>query len=246
MRYIPPSPTNAHHMAAVALTAFIIVSAYKTSLFHDGANGPELPHMDYMWRLLIGLGCIPAVVALYFRLTIPETPRFTMDVERNVRQAALDIETILTTGSFYLDPDATIERVQAPKASRRDFVAYFSKRENISQLIGMAYSWFAVDVSFYGLGLNNSSILSTIGFSPDNSLHGAAYVYDSLRKICVGNMIITVAGLIPGTWLTFLFVDNWGRKPIQLLGFAMSTILFVIMGALYLPMSSLPVAADDT
>ena len=39
-----------------------------------------------MWRLLIGLGCVPGALALYFRLTIPETPRFTMDIERNVDQ----------------------------------------------------------------------------------------------------------------------------------------------------------------
>lgn len=42
--------------------------------------------IDRTWRILLGLGCIPAVVALYFRLTIPETPRFTMDIERNVKQ----------------------------------------------------------------------------------------------------------------------------------------------------------------
>lgn len=32
--------------------------------------------VDKMWRALIGIGIVPAVCALYFRLTIPETPRF--------------------------------------------------------------------------------------------------------------------------------------------------------------------------
>ena len=67
--------------------------------------------VDYMWRLLIGLGCVPGVVALYFRLTIPETPRFTMDIERNVKQAAQDIENVLTTGTYHVDPDAVVQRV---------------------------------------------------------------------------------------------------------------------------------------
>ena len=66
-----------------------------------------------MWRILIGLGCVPACVALYFRLTIPETPRFTMDIERNVNQAAQDVDNFLTSGTYYVDPDTTIERVQA-------------------------------------------------------------------------------------------------------------------------------------
>jgi len=56
-------------------------------------------------------------------------------------------------------------------------------------------------------------------------------VYNNLYNTCVGNLILSVAGLIPGYWATFLFVDSWGRKPIQLMGFSVLTILFVIMGA---------------
>ena len=92
------------------------------------------------------MGCIPGCVALYFRLTIPETPRFTMDIERNVKQATQDIENVVATGDFYVDPDATVQRVQAPKATRRDFWAHFSKWENGKILLGTAYSWFALDV----------------------------------------------------------------------------------------------------
>jgi PHS family inorganic phosphate transporter-like MFS transporter len=55
-------------------------------------------------------------------------------------------------------------------------------------------------------------------------------VYDNLKNVSVGNMIISAAGLIPGYWVTFLFVDHWGRKPIQLMGFIILTILFIIMG----------------
>lgn len=103
--------------------------------------------VDYMWRLLIGLGCVPGVIALYFRLTIPETPRFTMDIERNVAQAASDIENVLTTGKYVVDEDAPVLRVKAPKASRADFAAYFGQWKNMKILIGTAYSWFALDVS---------------------------------------------------------------------------------------------------
>ncbi|KAI0323903.1 phosphate transporter [Cubamyces sp. BRFM 1775] len=217
---------------SAALVAFIVVSAYKTSLMHD--DPAVLAHVDFMWRILIGLGCVPGAIALYFRLTIPETPRFTMDVERNVKQAAQDVDNFLTTGSYYVDPDAVVQRVHAPKASRRDFVAYFSKWENLRLLIGTSYSWFALDIAFYGLGLNNSIILTAIGFgSPDASLKGTAKVYQNLRNITIGNMVISVAGLIPGYWATFLLIDRWGRKPIQLMGFTMLTILFLIMGFAY-------------
>jgi len=210
-----------------ALIAFIIVAAYKNKVIHDPPT--QLNHVDYMWRLLIGLGCVPGVIALYFRLTIPETPRYTMDIERNIQQASKDIENVLTTGNSEVDPDAVVQRAHAPKASRDDFSAYFSKWENFKVLLGCAYSWFALDIAFYGLGLNSGIILQAIGFGTPLT-KGSLGVYQNLKNICVGNLILSVAGLIPGYWVSFLFIDSWGRKPIQLMGFIMLTILFVIMG----------------
>ena len=134
---------------AAALVGFIIIEAFKSSLLSD--DPANLVHVDFMWRLLIGLGCVPGAVALYFRLTIPETPRFTMDVERNVRQASQDVENFLTTGSYYVDSDAVVERVRAPKATKRDFMRFFSRKENLVPLIGMCYSWFAIDVSIVSI-----------------------------------------------------------------------------------------------
>ena len=58
-------------------------------------------------------------------------------------------------------------------------------------------------------------------------------MYDNLHNVCVGNLILSAAGLIPGYWVTFLFIDRWGRKPIQLMGFIMLTIIFVILGELF-------------
>jgi PHS family inorganic phosphate transporter-like MFS transporter len=212
---------------AAALVSLITVEAFKNHIINDPYN--DLKHVDYCWRILIGLGCVPGVIALYFRLTIPETPRFTMDIERNVKQASEDIENVMATGGFYVDPDAAVQRVQAPKASRRDFLAHFGKWENGKVLFGTAYSWFALDIAFYGLGLNSSIVLQAIGFgtSPKS---GSLGVYQSLHNVSLGNTILAVAGLIPGYYATFFLIDSWGRKPIQLMGFTILTVLFIIMG----------------
>lgn len=99
-----------------------------------------------MWRLLIGIGAVPGAVALYFRLTIPETPRFTMDIERNLDQAADDIHAVLSGRRARVDDDAFIQRIDAPKATWADFREYFGKLENFKILFGTSYSWFAIDV----------------------------------------------------------------------------------------------------
>ena len=88
-------------------------------------------------------------------------------------------------------------------------------------------------IAFYGLGLNSSIILNAIGFgSPSKSLIGGIKVYTNLKNIGIGSMILSVAGLIPSYWVAFLFIDRWGRRPIQLTGFCALTVLLLIMGML--------------
>jgi MFS transporter, PHS family, inorganic phosphate transporter len=74
-----------------------------------------------------------------------------MDIERNVRQAVQDIDNVLANGTFCVDPDSAVQRVQAPKATRRDFIRHFSKWENFKVLFGAAYSWLALDVGILPL-----------------------------------------------------------------------------------------------
>ena len=86
-------------------------------------------------------------------------------------------------------------------------------------------------IAFYGLGLNSSIILQTIGFGgPFSKTSATLAIYQTLRAVAVGNLILSAAGLIPGYYASFLLIDSWGRKPIQLMGFTILTILFVIMG----------------
>ncbi|KAJ7619568.1 phosphate transporter [Roridomyces roridus] len=210
------------------LVAFIVTEAFKNKIIAEPSI-TDLNHVDYMWRILLGLGCLPAVFAIYYRLTLPETPRFTMDIERNVMQAADDIDHVLRTGRFDYDPDAIVQRADAPRASLEDFRNYFGRWENLKVLIGTSYSWFALDIAFYGLGLNSATILTAIGFGSP-ATHDTRGIYQALHNVCVGNLIFSVAGLIPGYYATFALIDSWGRKPIQLMGFTVLTVLFLIMG----------------
>jgi len=212
---------------AGALVSFIITAAYKNTVINSQVN--DLQGVDAQWRLLIGLGCVPGAVALYFRLTIPETPRFTMDIERNIDQASNDVENVLKGKERQVDEDAAVTRINVPRASWADFCEHFGKWKNFKILFGTSYSWFALDIAFYGLGLNSSIILQTIGFNGPFA-PGTLGIYQNLKAIAIGNMILSAAGLIPGYWVSFLFIDSWGRKPIQLMGFIILTILFIILG----------------
>lgn len=81
-------------------------------------------------------------------------------------------------------------------------------------------------MAFYGLSLNNGTILKVIGYSTKD----AHNVYEFLHNTAVGNIIIVLAGAVPGYWVSVATIDTIGRKTIQLGGFAILTILFIVMG----------------
>jgi PHS family inorganic phosphate transporter-like MFS transporter len=134
------------YRSAAGLVGLIAVVAYRSAILD--ADYPATDPVDCTWRLLVGLGCIPGLIAFYFRLTIPETPRFTMDIERNITRATRDISNILSVGRHPVAKDMAEEKlVTVPRGSLADFTAHFSKWSNLKVLVGTAYSWFALDVS---------------------------------------------------------------------------------------------------
>jgi PHS family inorganic phosphate transporter-like MFS transporter len=117
--------------------------------------------------------------------------------------------------------------LEIPKASLRDFWRHYSQWKFGKVLIGTAGSWFFLDVAYYGLGLNNSIILAAIGWS------GGSTMYEIFYRNAVGNLILVCAGAIPGYWVSVATIDTLGRKTIQIGGFAMLTILFIVIGFAY-------------
>lgn len=221
---------------AGALVMLFVTLGFKESLLtattYAKCTGVCALAVDKMWRTLIGFGAVPACIALYYRLTIPETPRYTFDVARDTEQAKDDVEAYIA-GKHEGQPD-TVARATAlketeatftiPKASFKDFFSYYGQWKNGKVLLGTAGSWFLLDVAFYGLSLNTATVLTAIGYGTGPT------VYKILYNIAAGNCILICAGAIPGYWATVATVDTIGRKPIQLGGFIVLTILFIVWG----------------
>ena len=79
---------------AASLMALIVIAAYKDDLVSvkdvSSCQGECVAAVDKMWRIIIAFGGIPGWCALYYRLTIPETPRYTFDVLYDVEKASVD------------------------------------------------------------------------------------------------------------------------------------------------------------
>ncbi|KAK5724656.1 hypothetical protein LTR15_004703 [Elasticomyces elasticus] len=55
--------------------------------------------IDKLWRWVIGLGAVPAVLAILFRLTIPESGRYTYDVQKDGPRALQDTLDVFHSAS---------------------------------------------------------------------------------------------------------------------------------------------------
>jgi len=66
--------------------------------------------------------------------------------------------------------------------------------------------------------------MSTLGFDQ------RANLYLHLRNMATGQIVLICAGALPGYWLTVFTVDTIGRKPIQIAGFGILTIIFCVLG----------------
>ncbi|KAI5460516.1 major facilitator superfamily domain-containing protein [Mariannaea sp. PMI_226] len=225
-----------------ALVMMFITLGFKSDLkiapnIHSCSGDCQVA-VDQMWRILIGFGGVPASIALYYRLTIPETPRYTFDVARDIEKADEDVKAYMTGRHEGQTDEITRaqvhqgarENLQVPQAGWRDFFHHYGKLKNFSLLLGTAGSWFCLDVAFYGLSLNNGTILEVIGYSTKD----AHNVYEYLYNTAVGNIIIVLAGAVPGYWVSVATIDTLGRKTIQLGGF----IILTIMGFAYNVISS--------
>lgn len=113
-----------------------------------------------------------------------------------------------------------------PKASWSDFTRHFVIPKNAPLLFGTAGSWFMLDVAYCGLSLNNALILQVISYFDK----GAHNTYERLCNTAIGNLIIVLAGAVPGCWFTVATVDTLDRRTIQTVGFFILTLLFILVG----------------
>ncbi|KAJ2847621.1 hypothetical protein GGI22_005925, partial [Coemansia erecta] len=214
---------------AAPIVGIIVTACFKNSIDSD------VLYLDYVWRIIIGIGCIPGLCTLYWRLCMTDSDRF-----RHLQKANSDAASIQSVGSEsekILTPDhennidSTITspgqtRIRQPKSLSQ----YFGEWRNFKVLLGTSIAWFALDVAFYGINLNSSIVISAIGFSGN-------MVTDSpssfIIRNCLGNIIINLLGSVPGYWISVLTIERFGRKRIQLMGFAALTVLYLVLGFAY-------------
>ncbi|BDC18942.1 MFS transporter [Acidianus sp. HS-5] len=161
---------------------------------------------DIAWRVMAGVGAIPAATVIYLRRKVPETPRYAALVKGDLKEAE--------RGASFLGAKLSITRSEVKKLNFSGFLGKYWKL-----LIGTAGTWFMLDVAYYGTGVYSGPIVSSILGKPSSI--GQEIVFAGIPFIVGFFGYFTAVGLM----------DKLGRKVIQTQGFVMMAVLYAIVSA---------------
>lgn len=194
-------------------------------------------NQDLTWRLLLGVGAIPALATFWLRRQIAESPRFALahgNVEEAERAVQMVVDGRRKEGKFgrlhQQLTDGSLEKINPAVKVAKDgdglrvqpgqiisVRQLFTTRHLLIWLIGAAGSWFLLDVSYYGTTVSTPLVIKL--FSPQTTL---------IQNMLYTLLIFVVAAL-PGYIVAALTIDRLGRKRVQFTGFAMMALSYGLL-----------------
>lgn len=161
---------------------------------------------DVIWRILLGLGAIPAASVFYLRRNIQESPHYLRSKE------TIPVEVSRVVRDLAAPPAKGVSAYDQQYRKQ----SLFSKKWLLC-LLGTAGSWFLLDVAFYGNGISSVMIINSV--HPNASLLAHTLISASLFLVFA----------VPGYALAAKYVDRIGRKPLQYMGFTMMALMYFLM-----------------
>jgi len=164
------------------------------------------------WRLMLGLGALPAAGVIYLRSKMPESPRFKAQVQGKADQASADLASF--SGGVV---DATTDSTQA--GTRMGVKEFFRSRRMLVLLLGTAGSWFLFDYAYYGNTLSLPAILKQVDSTA------------SLETKLLWTLGLFVVFAVPGYALAVMKMDRIGHRRLQFIGFGVMAVAFLSLAA---------------
>jgi MFS family permease len=167
---------------------------------------------ELTWRILLGLGAIPAASVVYLRSRMPESPRFQARVQGSADRAAKQLH-VFAEGAI------KSSSVTADPASRMGLRKFLTDPKMLTLVAGTAGTWFLFDYAYYGNTLSLPSILKQVA------------PHATLETKLAWTLGIFLLFALPGYLLAVVRMDRIGHRRLQLIGFAVMAGCFAVLGA---------------
>jgi MFS family permease len=177
------------------------------------------PHI-YAWRIMLGFGIVPALVIIWFRRSVPESPRWLAQNEHE-REAEQIGEALVQHRVHVTDVDRHREEAQ-PEGLKALFQPQLFQRRMLRRTVFTAVPWFLMDIATYGVGIFMPTLLAAIIVAKPNTTFITDDIADTQWTAALD--VLLVVGFV----IAILLVERVGRVRLQLVGFA------VMAGALCL------------
>lgn len=181
-----------------------------------------LPQIE-SWRLMLGLGVVPALVIIFLRRGTPESPRWLAQNGRDA-EAAEVAERLVGHPVSVTEADRG-RAAPVPEGLRALIQPALFRRDMIRRTIFTSVPWFLMDIATYGVGIFTPTLLAALALAGPN----ATFLADDIAS--TGGTAALDGFLVVGFVLAILFVERVGRVPLQLTGFAMMAIALCSLGA---------------
>lgn len=158
------------------------------------------------WRLMLGLGAVPALAVVLLRRRMPESPRYTALVQGNAQQAHDNLAKF--SGS------RVGLSTQDQQVSQLTFWQFIRNPKFLVTLIGTAGTWFLFDYAYYGNSISMPLVLKMV------APHASAITSMGW------SLLIFVVAAVPGYFLAVSKMDKIGHRKLQLIGFAFMGLAF--------------------
>jgi len=222
-------------MQGVGIIFAGLVSMILSGLFKSYYHAPTYtqdhvlstqPEGDLLWRLVLMIGAVPAMLTYYWRMKMPETGRYTAIIEGNAKQAAADMARVL-------DIEIQAEQDKLAEFNAANNYPLWSNeffQRHGRHLIGTMSCWFLLDIAFYSQNLTQKDIFPAIGLiDQEKDMNAIGEVFQTSRAM----FVIALLGTFPGYWFTVFFIEKLGRYKIQLVGFFMMSFFMFVIGVRY-------------
>jgi len=170
---------------------------------------------DITWRILLALGAIPGLAVFYLRRKIQETPRFAAAGGAHEEAEAAIAHA---TGAAAAPKSAPESQARHVQGALEGFRTLLNNRRMLVWLIGTAGAWLLLDFCYYGNTISTPEILKLL--NPH-----ASELYNVLVQLAIFAVFA-----VPGYIVAILLLDKTGRKSIQVLGFGMMGVMFLLIG----------------
>ncbi|KAI7990858.1 Inorganic phosphate transporter 1-4 [Camellia lanceoleosa] len=200
------------------LISALFAAKFQSQPYGLDPIGSTVPQADYVWRIILMAGSVPAALTYYWRMKMPETARYTALVAKNEKQAAADMSKVMHI-DLKSEQEMVEKMAQKPANEFGLFSVEFARRHGF-HLLGTMSTWFLLDIAYYSQNLFQKDIFSAIGWIPP------AYAMNAIQEVYMvakAQTLIALCSTVPGYWFTVAFIDSIGRFKIQILGFFMMT-----------------------